>query len=449
MTQSTLQQIANLSKARRYAWLTIAFLAWVGIAPASALPPPTLDAPGPTEPPVPAPDRDPASTTTLDAELRFRGVSSSHLQDLQAGQDGVRRGVFDRLRFGAGFRRDVLSSYLQLQSNGALGDAAPGEPPSPIGLQQGLVRLDVPGVKGMRLDAGRMALEFGAARMIGRYDFHDTGNAFDGLRLRVGIEEFLDVDLLAVKIRRNSAHPDKERNLAGLYATGLPIENLRTDLYFLYLGDDNDAGRAHILTMGLRFDWRATSFLGLELEAALQAGDVQPMAAERILDHVASSLAGTLTLDGRRWLPAIFKLHGQTYSGDPAPGDAIDSGWRPLYPSLDEVGGLLQLFAQTNLTQAGGRVRIPLNSQVNLDLDGFLSWGRTGAALPGFADRVLPGDGSWVLLGPEVDLRVRWSWRSWSEVLLAAGVFVPETALREHVGVSMARQLLLQWNSRF
>lgn len=423
------------------------------------MPPPGLDAPraatllqplgAPSEPAVPTTDHDPATATALDAELRFRASSSSHLQDLQAGQDGSRRGLFERIRLGAGFRREVLSAYLQLQSNGALGDAGPGEQPLPIGLQQGLVRLDVSGVKGMRLDAGRMALEFGAARMIGRYDFHGTSNAFDGLRLRVGIEEVLDVDLLAVKIRRNSAHPDKERNLAGLYATGLPVENLRADLYFLYLGDNNDAGQAHLLTMGLRLDWRATSFLCLELEAALQAGDVQPAASERLLDHVASAVAGTLTLDGRRWLPAIFKLHGQSYSGDAAPGDAIDSGWRPLYPSLDEVVGLLQIFRQTNLTQAGGRLRIPLNSQLDLDVDSIVSWSRTGTALPGFGDRVLPGDGSWLLLGPEVDLRLRWTWRRGSEVLLAAGFFVPETALREHLGVSMARQLLLQWTSSF
>lgn len=394
-------------------------------------------------------EHEPQSTTNLDAELRFRGSTSLHLHDLQAGQDDVRRGVFDRLRLGAGFRRENLSAYLQLQNSGALGDAAPGEKPLPIGLQQGLVRLDVPGVKALRLEAGRMALEFGAARMIGRYDFHDTGNAFDGVRLRVDIDDFLDLDLLAVKIRRNSAHPDKERNLAGLYAAGLPVENLRTDLYFLYLGDDNEAGRAHVLTMGLRLDWKATSFLALEAETALQVGDVQPAGQDRVRDHLASALAGTMTLDVRKALPLILKLHGQMYAGDAAPGDNLSAGWRPLYPSLDEVVGLLQIFRQDNLSQAGGRLRWNLASALDLDVDGFASWSRTGATLPGFADRVLPGDGAWVLLGPEVDVRLRWTWRPWSEVMLAGGVFIPAQALRDHLGAAMAWQSLLQWTSRF
>jgi hypothetical protein len=420
----------------------VAWLTWT--LPALALPPDAT-----ATDPLPTVDHQPESTTSLDAEVRFRGSTTSHLGDLQAGQDDVRHGVFDRLRLGAQFHREQLSAYLQLQNNGALGDAAPGEQPLPIGLQQGYVRLDVPGVKGMRLDAGRMALEFGAARMIGRYDFHDTGNAFDGLRLRMGIDDFLDVDLLAVKIRRNSAHPDKERNLAGMYVTGLPVETLRADLYFLYLGDNNEAGQAHILTMGLRLDWRATSFLALEAETALQVGDVQPNTQDRGLDHLASALAGTLTLDGRNWLPLLVKLHGQMYAGDAAPGDNLSAGWRPLYPSLDEIVGLLQIFRQDNLSQAGARLRWQLGAPLALDVDGFASWSRTGAPLPGFADRVLPGDGAWVLLGPEVDVRLRWTWRPWSELMLAGGVFIPATSLREHLGTATARQVLLQWTSRF
>ncbi len=396
---------------------------------------------------------EPVSTieSKLDAELRFRTAASGGITAPAPGQDDWRRGASDRVRLGAQLRRQNISSYVQLQQSGALGDAGPGDQPLQFGMQQGFVRVEEAGLRGLRVDFGRMALEYGSARMIGRYDFHETGNAFDGLRAHQTVGDYLDADVLAVKIRRNSAHPDKGRNLFGLYATARPTSRVTADLYLLYLSDTTETAQSHDITMGSRIEFRPWSFLTAEAELAAQIGGEQLADHAQARDHLALAMAGSLQLDASKWIPLYGRAFSHMYSGDELAHPNVSSRWHPLYPSLDEIVGFLQIFAQANLTQVGGTLGWKPVEKIDISLDGRQSYARTGTTLPGFAGQILPGDGAWVRLGAELDLRIRWSLRPWSQLLLVGGSFAPSQDVKSNL-LNQGRnisQVLLQWTTRF
>lgn len=388
--------------------------------------------------------------TQLDAELRFRFTHTRNLGDLQAGQDEFRRGLFQRSRVGTAFERGDLSAYLQLQASGALGQAGPGEQPLAIGLQQGTARVRSPfGLRGVTFDAGRMVLDFGAGRQIGRYDFHNSGNAFDGVQLRYELERYLQINALAVKIRRNSAQPEEERNLFGLYMGALPTDGLRSEIYFLYLRDGSLNDSARILTMGVRIDWSALNWMGAEAEAAVQVGEVQAGEASAPLNHVASMGAANLRGMARIGVPATLTLGAQVYSGDTNANDKTSSAWRPLYPSLDEVIGQLQMFRQTNLLQYGARLKVLALPTLAAEIDARVHASHPDANLPGLGNAKLNTAGNWAVVGREIDGRLRWQWHPSTELLGGVGLFDPSALVRTQLGAHLGWQAFLQWTTRF
>ncbi len=393
------------------------------------------------------PDAEPPSLTTVDADLRVRARQTTRLHGLPAGLDEVREGAFHRVRLGASFQREDLSAYLQLQSAGAMGDAGPDDEPLTVGLQQGWLRWDPQGWRGLRVSAGRMALEFGAGRQIGRYDYHEIGHAFDGLDVGWAIGRYLDLHLLAVQIRRDAAQPDQERRLTGLYATGLPTDRLRSDLYVLYVEDGHGGEAAQLLTMGLRLDARPVRGLSTEGEAAVQVGVLRPVGLEPI-DHVAMMGAARLAYEAVVGLPMAWTLHAQFWSGDRDATDQVSSAWRPLYGSLDEQVGLLQLFPTTNLGSGGVRYRLGDTGRPHAEIDARAFTSRRDAPIPGAL--VAPqGGGKWPLLGSEVDVLLHLPWRTSTEFLIATGVFLPARPLRDAMDRRTGGQITAQWRSRF
>jgi hypothetical protein len=389
----------------------------------------------------------------LDAEVRVRGTWSERLQGIEANQDAFRRAVFERVRLGVGFRHQALSAYVQLQQTGVFGGQAPTADPVPIGVQQAVVRADLPASTGLRFEAGRMVLDYGAGRMVGAYDFHPKGQAFDGVRLSWQAAQVVRADVIAVKLRRDPSEARNERNLVGLYATARPADALQADVYCLYLTDRDGTGRLQTATIGARLEGRVGKWLSAEVESAVQAGSRAIDDTVTPLDHLATALAGSLAVDASAVLPLQLTLHAQMYSGDSEPTDNVDHAWRPLYPSLDQVTGLMQLFRPSNLGQAGAKLGARWQT-LSLELDGFGNYFHANAALPGFGGVVTPGDDAWAPLGPELDVRARWRPLERSEVLLAGGLLWPERAVPAAVGDTEAQrqvrgQVLLQWNSRF
>jgi hypothetical protein len=295
-----------------------------------------------------------------------------------------------------------------------------------------------------------MALEYGAGRQIGRYDFHDSGNAFDGLRLVYRLAESLSIDALAVQIRRSPAQPEKERSLLGGYAVARPVRVLRTEVYYLHLRDSDPDLKASLQTMGGRGFWQILPWLTVDGEAALQVGSLRPKGFAEAADHFASSALLQLRAEKRRGLALATWLQVQRMSGDPNAADDLSHAWRPLYPSLDELTGLLQLFPPSNLLQGLAGVRLgrreSLAATAELRANGALA----GSQLAAFGQPVVPGKApGWSYVGSEASLRLEWQAARALHFLLAGGVFVPSRALAEETGLAWARQVLLQWTGRF
>jgi len=397
-----------------------------------------------------------ASGHTLDAELRFRASSARHLNTLQASQEDLLRGVFQRIRAGARYSAASLDARVQFQTAGSLGAPVRFEPgandtpvPVPVGLQQGWMRWRPESLDGLEVQVGRMALEFGAGRRIGRYDFHETGNAFDGIRAGYRLQPYLKADLLAVRLRRNTAQPERERYLAGVYLAARPAEPLALDLYFLDLSDGDDDLRADHMNMGLRALWKPVYWLALEGEAAVQFGAVLPKGHEQEMDHVASSVAFAVRSEGHVGIPLAVALRFQRHSGDIDAKDDQSNAWRPLYPSLARHVGLLQLFPQSNLLQYGVGLRIGRKKELHMALDWRVNAAMAGSVVEAFGKPKLEHDDTWAPLGTEVDAAVRLPFASGSELLAVAAVFVPSQLLADAVGQEWAHQLILQWSARF
>lgn len=398
--------------------------------------------------------------TSLDAEIRVRGSLPKNLSELQAGEDAARRAIFHRERLGARFAEGPLDAHVQLQASGAFGEADPGaaqlQLPT-VGLQQAVLHLHSQDHAWVQASLGRMILDYGSGRMIGAYDFHQTGNAFDGLQLQFTYQKYLQADVLAVKLRRNSTQTDQDRNLFGAYIVGHPLEQLVADLYFLYLIDGIPTGHAYLMTMGTRLDWQPAPWLHAEAEGALQAGDEDKQdqttgPGRDRKSHVATAFFAQVTGIAQAGKGKVsFGPFSQLYSGEPIqPGNAPTStAWRPLYPSLDQVVGLLQLFRQTNLMQHGARLTWNPTPDWTIGVDVRASFSHDNAPLPGFNGQTLSGQGGWRWLGTETDVRIDWQVLRSSQVLLAAGFFSTSGATEDRIGQSLASQILLQWTSRF
>lgn len=391
--------------------------------------------------------------TAVDAEIRLRASVPRHLSALAPNADVVRSAVFHRERLGASFVQGPVDAHVQLQASGAFGDADPSAQVLPrVGLQQAVVRIQPRSLKWLSAEMGRMVLDYGSGRMIGAYDYQAASNAFDGVRARISYQKFLDIDVLAVKLRRNNTQPDQDRNLFGAYIVGHPHEQLRADLYVLYLVDGTSDGHAYLTTMGARLDWRPITWFSGEVEGALQVGEEDKAGRADRQSLIGSAffaeLAGHVPVGGGRLSLAPFT---QFYSGAPTQTGSAQTAtaWRPLYPSLDQVVGLLQLFGPTNLMQNGGHLRWQASMPLSVDLSARVSASHENAPLPGFGNPTLAGDGGWRTLGTEVDLLVRWQLLRSSEIFFGCGVFAPASAIRTLISRDTASQVLLQWTSRF
>ncbi len=405
----------------------------------------------------------PPVRSEISAQLRFRASQASHISVLQADQEDLLRGIFQRLRLGARFTMAELEATIQLQSASMLGEAGPvqfqppgaapsgpGDVPMPIGLQQGRLLWKPGWLPSVDVELGRMALQYGKGRQIGSYDFHETGNAFDGLKLHYGIPDYLDVDVLAVKLRRNTAHPELERNLLGAYIAGKPTKVIEADVYFLYVTDGEEDVRLDVQTLGARLQWRPLKWLELEAEGAFQVGTQQPAGIVEPLDHFATSWTAALTAAHDFGVPLAVGLQMQQHSGNEGESDDQVRTWRPLYPNLDEHLGLLQIVDQRNLMQYHGWLRVGDDKGVSLTVDLRLHNSIVGSPVPAFSEPKLSGnDGEWAPLGTEIDTRLRWPMFGSSELLVATGVFAPSDALGAKLGRAWARQYLAQWNTSF
>lgn len=410
---------------------------------------------------APASSDDGPAAMHFDGEIRLRGVDGRDLDRLDAGLASRSQGWRQRSRLRATLRRAALQAVLQVQSAGVLGAASPGADPMPLGLQTGYAQADLPWGDATWLRAGRQPIEFGAARQVGLYDFDGIGQAFDGLRGHFARGNVLEVDVFGLKLRRNplasgsAGGPTVEdRALTGAYLVGRPSEPLRAELYFFYLSDRNAQESVRLITMGAHTVYAPLPQLEIDAEAAVQSGSIGLAGAVEPQSQLAWMAAGHLRVQRAAPVPMALRAFAHHFTGDDRPEDKVRSAWRPLYPSRDQLVGLLQLFAPSNLQQAGlqGTLDLrPADQAVQLSLSGRASRAQAGALLPGLpgsvaASAVLAGSG-WQQLGWEAELSAQWQLLKHSKVHLALAGFLPSARLRDERRLDTALMALLQWTT--
>ncbi|MCB9740559.1 MAG: alginate export family protein [Deltaproteobacteria bacterium] len=393
----------------------------------------------------PASDTDAATATRIrfDGDLRVRTLLARGLDDVPLGVDLRRSGTYHRVRIGAAMQRGSLDARVELQSSGAFGAAGPQEAPLAVGLQQAWMRYRLSSSRFLfSVEAGRLSLHYGSGRQIGSYDMHPTGNAFDGLRLRGELDNVLQVDLLATRLRRDANQPELQRSLYGVHASATPTGSLKGDVYLLILRDGAQADEHDLQTMGIRVQWQPWGIVLAEMEAALQFGrrnDSDPTENDRLAHMLVLNLGAQGTLG----LAFSGGLTLELYSGDDDPTDGVERAWRPLYPDLDRVVGLLQRFAPSNLRTLGGWLQAGGNELWSIRLVGRLLSQRVAEA-----DTAV-GDG-WQAIGGELDLALQLRPHPFHRISLLGGVLLPSSdpltgAPTDPIGVAT----LLEWRGQF
>jgi len=304
---------------------------------------------------------------SLDHQARLAVVDAS----LDATESGATHALSLRTLLAArlGFDRWALAAELQDARAYALGPATRTGTDIVNALEPiqayGELRLGSED-ESVRIRLGRMTMNLGSRRLVGRQAYRNTVNAFTGARVdwtRPGLGTLTNF-LVLPQARRpkdpndlfdNDIQLDAERPrqiLAGtFYAPGGPLEAAWSpELYVFVLWESQrPTSRARrLVTPGGRFttDWMELEF---QLEAALQIGQSRLSLGGDELDHLAGMIHGRVR---KRFEAVDFDLTLDFASGD---GDPLDGGSH-RFDSLFGVQimdfgftGLWSNFARSNI----------------------------------------------------------------------------------------------------
>lgn len=249
---------------------------------------------------------------------------------------------------------------------------------------------------------GRLNLDIGSGRWIGRESFRNATTAYDGGQWRLGDEDH-DVTVRAFLVRPvrrfmttlDPSLPDQTNTLWGLYGESRHLSWLNISLY--YFGHRGEEGMHRDFAMfGTRL-WKngAPGRFEYEVESAYQTGDLGPQTSFAHFQH--GELGYTFDVP---WRPQLL-----------ARLDYASSGLDDLYGRRNfelTPTGIFGPFERSNLVSPGYRVLVLPREDLYLFVQHRGWW---------LADRMAPWEGSGLsdptgasgrYLGQTVELRARW-----------------------------------------
>lgn len=258
--------------------------------------------------------------------------------------------------------------------------------------------------------AGRMTLEYGDRRLVGRNRWRNTTNAFDGFRVRLGQERAdWQVDVFAVRpveIRMLCPdHPDEERWFYGIWGAWRKWSKIVSLEPYYYMLDEDWKDRAktdrEIHTIGLRaFGLIGETGFDYDLNAAFQFGE------DGDRGHRAFAAAGALgyTFD-HAWKPRL-ELSSMYASGDGNPDDGASERFDRLF-QVTHCPSMTDLFCWSNIINA--KLRLGLTPTEKLGIDGgygvwWLASDTDAWVVPGLRD---PDGASGSFIGHDLEVRMR------------------------------------------
>ncbi len=295
----------------------------------------------------------------LSAELRLRAERRDAVPPVAGAPDESVNSARLRLGFLTRFG-DSLSAFAQVQ-----GVVANQGFDSEVDLHQAWLDFaDLGDVVDLR--AGRMELDYGSGLMVSPYDWSPTGNAWDGLRARVGFggaeRPTWTLDAFWTRAVEGQAVPDgMPQTFGGVWVT-VPRDPFDVDAYLLVRDQsDQPFGGLSDRTFGARLS-DPDARLPWEVEAALQTGEHGALDAGGWLAHgrLAGPLGDDLVLGG-----TVLWASGD---GDPLDGD--DGAFVPLFPDVHRWLGPQDLFVPSNVLDLAVDLTWALDPRWDLVVEG-------------------------------------------------------------------------------
>jgi hypothetical protein len=286
---------------------------------------------------------------------------------------------------------------------------------------------------------GRQALQYGDQMIIAPSDWGVFGRAFDAARLKYTWDKN-SAELFHSKIVENtsttSAKGD-DKNLAGLYITLVPHENVKAwDLYGFYQSDDQattsngsgasatDATRPwYFGTYGTRV---ATDFgsWGLKAEYAQNFGTENSAAMGENKENSA--------IDSTLWYKmgeTVKHQFGLQYF-------QAGKNWRELYPTTNSALGRVDVVGRRNLSGVGLHWNAVWSDLWSTDVDGYL-FQRTSTDATAFSTNSTTAVGGLASdskdVGSEVDLIAKYAWQKNVNIVLGACFFQEGSYLKDSI----------------
>ncbi len=294
-------------------------------------------------------------------ELRLRAEVRDNADFNSDRLDGTAQ-VFNRIRFGAAreFERG-LKVFVQLQDSRIWGEE--GSSLNALGnldLHQAYIQIDRLVGLPIEVRLGRQQLSFGHERLVGEYDWHNIGRAFDAMNVQWGGEQ-QRLNLWLAQVRDHTA-PTVARNqeFAGAYFTSQRFLPFSLEAYWLLLYDarnfesianpatpgrqDEPSYDLTMHTLGLRMSRASGRHLQFDFEAAYQFGGrgFRAIRAYGLALHVGYVFE-------MKWRPALHVGY-MLGSGDKQSNDGKSETFANLFPNAHGFLGAMDYASWSNIS---------------------------------------------------------------------------------------------------
>ncbi len=281
----------------------------------------------------------------------------------------------------------------------------------------------------MRIQIGRLTMNYGRGRLVARNGFRNTTNAFDGIRLQLGDKKSkFSLDLFATqpveRFVQQFDHGDDERLFVGAMGAWRPKEGLTIEPYYLYLGTNRkaiDRPDSRLHTIGAHaFGAMACKDMDFDVEGAFQFGN------NRGTRHRAAAIHLELgyTFTSHPWKPRIAVQYDYA-TGDKSPTDSSNQGFNDLFEKRRAQFGVLSYFSWRNINSPAILATFRPTKKVKGEFRYRAAWlARTRDSWNRGVVRDVTGS-SGDFIGQEIDIRVRTAFTENFEVMVGYSKFLP------------------------
>ena len=372
------------------------------------------------------------SDLQITAQLRYRAEYRQNADfDTQFGDQQAF--VAQRLRLRLQWQpQSKLRAVVRVQDSRRWGEAgSTTQPLNSTEFHLGFVEMEELGGLPLAVRIGRQELALGEQRLVGPFDWDNSGRAFDALRLQLGKQRHLLQVWFAHLRDKNAAAINSNQEFVGLHYTTSTDANPILEAYAMMLIDDRDfpigSSSEKLLwlnTLGLRCAGSVWQNLQFDGEIAYQTGDHGSLSVSAFAVIMRGQYAVPMP-----WSPTLG-LGYEFGSGDSNPNDEKLETFSALFPSIHRHLGAMDYVSRSNSAATDAFVHVTPAAEWSLKLhyfyfqlahgndawykaEGFNFDRRSETFLP-----ALPGES--IELGHEFDLLISYRFRR--QVLIAAGL---------------------------